>query len=164
MIDQTAPLGPSGKVLEYDLITQTLKDIMESMGLAPTIDNFRDIGLQLSALAHKPPPAWGAKYIHSVYHGYKGAQPSPALSHAIMALAQTVDSTPIGLAGADWVKVLAYPGRIPEGALIPATAQVIRCARPGCPVMFVRTSPAQRFHDYSCARLWAREKRKKIMR
>lgn len=142
-----------------DQVRGTLMLIMESMGLLPTWDNFTDLAGQLSLIANQSPP-WSAKYVHSVYKGYKGCQASPAFGRAVMALAEIIDSTPIGVAGANYVKVLAYPGQIPEGALIPRTAQVARCQRPGCPVVFVKTSPRQRFHDRTCQQLWQKERRR----
>lgn len=152
-------LDPSSQAVDYDLVRVTLEQILDAMGLAPSMDVFQDLAGQLSTLAHKSPP-WGAKYVYGVYRGYSSLLPSPALAAAVIALAQTLDSTPIGLAGAEFVRVLAYPGTIPEGALVPASAHVIRCSRPGCPILFIQTNPAQRYHDSSCARAWARERRK----
>lgn len=154
-----ALLEPQGPTVEQ--VTQILRDVMESMGLLPNLDNFTAIALQLSDIAHKAPP-WGGRYIHSVYHQHKGVTPSPALAHAILALAQALDETPPGVAGAEWVKVLAYPGQVPEGALVPASAEVARCARPGCPVLFIKINPLQRYHDKACAQSAARARRKRV--
>lgn len=157
---QTATLVLHDPVYNPDQVRANLIMVMESMGLAPTFDNFTDLAGQLSKLAGQNPP-WSAKYIHSVYKGYKGCQASPALGRAVMAMGELVDSTPPGVAGGEYVRVLAYPGQVPEGTVIPRAAQVVRCQRPGCPVLFIRTHPSQRFHDPSCQRLWAKEKRKR---
>lgn len=125
-----------------------LAEIMQSMGLEPNMKNFEIIAADLSRLVRKDPP-WSKKYIHSVYHNHQGCKPSPLLSQAISALAQAVDGTPVGVTGSVWVRVLAQPD-IQEGVLIPAGAKVVKCARPGCPVLFVKTHPNQKYHDPDC--------------
>jgi hypothetical protein len=45
--------------------------------------------------------------------------------------------------------VLAQPG-IPDGALLPTGAKVVKCVAPGCPVWFVRIHPRQIYHDKEC--------------
>ena len=64
-------------------------------------------------------------------------------------LAQRVDGTPSGVAGSVYVKLLAQPN-IPEGVLLPAKAQVVKCATPGCPIWFIKLHPRQKYHDESC--------------
>lgn len=144
---------PSGQLLDSpgalrgsNQYSYELAEILAALGLNPSMQAFQTLADDLSRLAnHKP--AWTKKYIHSVYH--ERIEPSPLLARTIDALAQTVDGTPAGVAGSVWVKVLASPD-IPEGALIPAGAKVIKCARPGCPVRFVRVHPRQAYHDVSC--------------
>jgi hypothetical protein len=53
------------------------------------------------------------------------------------------------MAGSVWVRVLAQPD-IPEGTLIPASAKRIKCDRPGCPVMFIKVHPCQKYCDPQC--------------
>jgi hypothetical protein len=124
----------------------TLKEIMAEMGLNPTMAGFEILARDLSTIANRQ-PAWTKKYIHSVYHdNYK---PSEELTRAIVALAQTIDGEPVGVAGAVWLRVLAQPG-IQEGVLIPRGAVVVKCANPGCKVKFIKTNPLQRYHDPEC--------------
>jgi hypothetical protein len=144
---------PSGQLLDTGLNTTTadqtayeLKEILAALGLKPTMHNFEVVAHDLSRLARKTSP-WTKKYIHSVYR--ERIEASPLLARTISALAQVADGTPKGVAGTVYVKVLAQPD-IPEGVLIPANAKVVKCARPGCPVMFVKVHPRQRYHDASC--------------
>lgn len=156
MITQTAIRKPSGQLLDSPEGMQSsnpyayeLAEILSSMGLPANMSSFAILAQDLSRLAHHQ-PEWTKKYIHSVYHCK--IEPSPLLARAIDALAQTIDGTPAGVAGSVWVKVLASPD-IPEGVLIPASAKAIKCARPGCPVWFIRTHPRQSYHDPSCRKV-----------
>lgn len=144
---------PSGQVLDRDLVMTTegqaayeLKEILAALGLKPSMHNFEVIAHDLSRLSHKK-PVWTKKYIHSVYH--ERIEASPLLARTISALAQKTDGIPGGVAGSVYVKVLAQPD-VPEGVLIPASAKVIKCARPGCPVWFIKVHPRQMYHDPSC--------------
>lgn len=162
---KTTPLALSDPALDPDQVRANLIMIMESMGFIPNWDNFTALANQLSMLANRlgtngTPDPWTPKYVYGVYKGYKTCKASPAFGRAIMALGEVVDSTPVGVAGAQYIRVLVYPGQVPEGALIPRSAKVARCERPGCPVVFVKASPGQRFHDPECQKLWAKEKRK----
>lgn len=143
----------SGQLLDSPGAQQTvnrysyeLAEILASLDLPATMHSFEILAQDLSRLAGHA-PAWTKKYIHSVYRGR--IEPSPLLARTISALAQTVDGTPAGVAGSVWLKVLASP-EIPEGVLIPANAKVVKCARPGCPVWFIRTHPRQVYHDPEC--------------
>ena len=127
--------------VHYELI-----QILEALALKPTIKNFRVIARDLSRLVRKEPP-WTAKYIHSVYKGYM--HPSPLLAQAINSLAQVSDGTPAGIAGTQYTKLLTSPD-VPEGVLLPINAKIIKCARPGCPVWFVKVHPRQIYHDPVC--------------
>lgn len=141
-----------------DQATRLLADVMETLGIQANFEGFEDVAKKLSTLANKS-PAWSAKYVHSVYHGYKSCQASPSFARAVWALAETVDDVPSGLAGSISVSVLALPGQIPNGSFIPHSARAVRCARPGCSVVFVKTHPTMKFHDSDCARLWKKERR-----
>lgn len=133
--------------MEYEnTTTYELKEILEALELNPSMRAFETLARDLSILAGKNPP-WTKKYIHSVYRGRVEA--SPMLARAISTLAQRIDGAPIGVAGAVFVKVLAQPG-IPEGVLIPRNAKAVKCARPECPVRFIKTHPRQKYHDVSC--------------
>ena len=144
---------PSGQLLDtlqaaqgIDQASYELREILAALGLDATMKNFAVVAKDLSRLAHKSPP-WTKKYIHSVYHGK--IEISPLLAKAINDLAQKVDGTPGGVAGSVYVKVLAQPS-IPEGVLLPAKAQVVKCATPGCAVWFIKIHPRQIYHDASC--------------
>ena len=143
---------PSGHVLdspEYPekggAISYTLAEIMALLRLKPTMKTFEMLALDLSKIA-KQEPIWKKKYVHSVYHGW--VLPSPKFAWAVDTLAQMIDDSPA--AGMVYIKALAMPD-IPEGALIPANAKHIKCARPGCPVVFVKTHPRQIYHDPKCS-------------
>jgi hypothetical protein len=130
-------------------IVNALGDVIAALGLPETMATWEQIAADLSRLARKSPP-WGRKYVHNVYRG--NLPPSKAFAAAVEKLAQTIDGIPVGMAGAAYVRVLADPARIDEGVLIPANAQVVKCARPGCPVRFVKTHPRQQYHDPECRR------------
>ncbi len=143
----------SGQVLDSPAATDRadqaayeLREILAVMGLSPSMRNFEIIAHDLSRLARKTPP-WTKKYIHSVYH--ERIEASPLLAQTISALAQVADGVPKGVAGSVYVKVLAQPD-VPEGVLIPVNAKVVKCARPGCPIWFVKVHPRQKYHDPSC--------------
>ncbi len=139
-------ISTGGQDFTMNVITYTLREIMEIMGLDASMKSFAVIARDLSRIVRKEPP-WTKKYIHSVYH--EQIEISPLLAKAVETLAQMADGTPGGMAGSVYVRVLAQP-EIPEGILIPANAKVIKCARPGCPVWFVRVHPRQEYHDPSC--------------
>jgi len=145
---------PSGQLLDRVLamsqITNDayeLSEILAALGLKPTMKNFDILARDLSRLAHKE-PRWTKKYVHSVYRGKLAA--SPEFSAAIEKLAQSTDGTPPGLAGAAYIRMLGDPAKIPQDTLIPASAVAIKCARPGCPIWFVKTHPRQIYHDPEC--------------
>jgi hypothetical protein len=155
MTSQTGFKMPSGQLLDMQIqelgisqISYELAEILDALGLKPTMKAFDILAHDLSRVARKMPP-WSKKYIHSAYHGK--IEVSPVLRDAINSLAQMIDGTPAGVAGSVWVRVLASPD-IPEGALIPASAKVIKCAKPGCPVRFVRIHPRQIYHDPECSK------------
>src|SRR3990172_9895032 len=146
--------APSGQALErveriymVSVDSYGLGEILEAMGLPPTMRSFEVIAVDLSMLAGKRPP-WTKKYVHSVYRGV--INPSQVFLAAVSALAQVVDGVPPGVAGTSQVTVFADVTAIPEGVLIPRGAKVIKCARPGCPVWFIRIHPRQKYHDRSC--------------
>jgi hypothetical protein len=145
---------PSGQLLDRVLAVSDvskdayeLSEILAVLGLKPTMKNFQILAVDLSKLAHRK-PVWTKKYVHSVYKGKLAA--SPELSAAIAKLAQSTDGTPPGLAGAAYIRMLGDPAKIPQDTLIPASAVVLKCARPGCPIWFVRTHPRQLYHDPEC--------------
>jgi hypothetical protein len=128
-------------------IIDALGDILAALGLPETMATWQQLADDLSRLAHKS-PAWGKKYVHNVYHGH--LLPSKKFAEAVMRLGQSIDGAPAGTEGAAWVRVMADPERIPEGTFIPANAQVVKCARPGCPIHFVKTNPFMKYHDPAC--------------
>lgn len=149
---------PSGRVLDSQIsmsdrtqASYELSEILAALGLdSGKMASFEVLAIDLSRIAHKEPP-WSKKYVHSVYKDHFKA--SPEFAAAIQKLAQMTDGTPTGVAGSAFVKVLADPASVFEGVLIPANAKVLKCARPGCPVWFVRVHPRQIYHDVSCRRI-----------
>lgn len=139
-----------------------LREIFEAAGLSPTMENFATIAADLSRVAGLSDP-WTAKYVQSVYKGYKGCAASPAFGRAVDLYSEMVDGSSIDRVGLVRVVVLAREGLIPDGTFVPRTAVVRLCKRPGCNVSFIRTSPGQEYHDSECRELWAKE-RKEISR
>lgn len=81
----------------------------------------------------------------------KGKQPiSKQVMEAFWTLAAAVDDIDAELATKVVVRVLARPGQIPDGALIPDGAKVVRCANLACNHWFVKTHPFQRYHSPAC--------------
>jgi hypothetical protein len=81
----------------------------------------------------------------------KGKQPiSKSVQEAFWAIAAAVDDIDAEIASKVVARVLARPGQIPDGALIPDTAKAVRCANPACGKWFVRTHPFQRYHSPAC--------------
>jgi hypothetical protein len=81
----------------------------------------------------------------------KGKQPiSKTVQGAFWAIAAAVDDIDAEIASKVVARVLARPGQIPDGALIPDTAKAVRCANPACGKWFVRTHPFQRYHSPTC--------------
>jgi transcriptional regulator with XRE-family HTH domain len=98
------------------------------------------------------------QYISRLEHGQDVI--TPEIVGAFFQIAGVLDDVPAGVGGAVTVRVLAAPGQVPEGALIPRGAKVVRCARPGCNVLFVRINPLQRYHDPDCRRAAQEAKRR----
>jgi hypothetical protein len=145
---------PSGQLLDTSTATEItdktsyeLSEILAIMGLPPSMKTFDTLAGDLSALARRAKP-WTKKYVHSVYRRH--IAPSPEFAAAVEKLVQAASGAPAGVAGAAYVRVLADPRQVPEGVLIPAAARVIKCARPGCHVWFVRIHPRQKYHDPDC--------------
>lgn len=72
------------------------------------------------------------------------------IAGAFWAIAGAYDDQPAGVSGTEAVTVYALPGQIPEGVYIPLGAKVVRCKRPGCPVVFLRTNNFQEYHHNDC--------------
>lgn len=90
------------------------------------------------------------QYISRLEHGRDIV--TDELAAAFWNIASVMDDVPAGIGGAVSVKVLAQPGQVNDSSFIPRSAKVIRCARPGCNVIFVQTNPAQKYHDPECRR------------
>ncbi len=99
------------------------------------------------------------QYISRLEHGQDVI--TPEIEAAFYSIAGVLDDVPAGIGGAAHIRLLAAPGQIPEGAFIPRGAKAVRCARPGCSVVFVKTHPAQRYHDPECQAAHAKESRRK---
>lgn len=65
-------------------------------------------------------------------------------------IAGVLDDVPAGLAGAVKFEIYAQPGQVRAGAFLPVTGEVVKCARPGCGVWFIKTNPAQKYHHPDC--------------
>lgn len=125
-----------------------LELILDALNLGRSMADLERLAVELSRVAGQKPP-WTKKYVHSVLKGRLA--PSPRFVAAVMTLGQVVDGVPPGVAGAELVQVYAPPGAVPAGAYIPANVKVLKCFRPECPVWFVRTHPAQKYHDPGCS-------------
>lgn len=151
---RTDNIFASGQLLDTSRAAQSvfaesyeLGEILAAMGLDQSMRSCAVLAADLSRLAGRATP-WTRKYVHSVLRGH--IRPSEEFSRSIAKLAQTVDGESPGVAGSAYVRVLADPAQIPEGVLIPSGARVLKCARPGCPVWFVRVHPRQVYHDKTC--------------
>lgn len=71
------------------------------------------------------------------------------IQQAFFKIAATFDGVRPGVAGAVSRTVMAQP-EIPDGVLIPASAKAVKCAKPGCQIMFIKTHPRQKYHDPKC--------------
>lgn len=81
----------------------------------------------------------------------KGRQPiSKQVMEAFWIIVSAVDDIDAELATKVVARVLARPGQVPDGALIPDNAKVVRCANPACNKWFVKTHPFQRYHRPEC--------------
>lgn len=110
-------------------------------------------------LKHAIDPAakagFSRQYISRLEHGKDTI--TPELTAAFYNLAAVLDEVPAGTGGAVSISILAQPGQVPSGSFIPRSAKVLRCKRPGCSVLFVRTHPRQCFHDPDCQKAWKRD-------
>lgn len=80
-----------------------------------------------------------------------GAKPiTPIIDAGLMNIAGALDDMPASLAGAVKIEIYARPGQVRAGAFLPMAGQVAKCARPGCPVWFIKINPAQKYHDPTC--------------
>lgn len=129
---------------------ETLREITAARGLPETMETFELISKELSDLARKDPP-WSAKYIHSIYFAHKGFIVTRRMALAIQTLAEIIDGASQSMAGLVTVELLASP-EIPSGILLPKSATVLRCKKPGCGIPFIKLHPSQIYHDPSCRR------------
>lgn len=138
-----------------------LREIFDAAGFDPSFrsGSFQRVASDLSKIANVS-PEWTAKYVHSVFMGYKGCSPSPAFGRAVDIYAEMIDAARPDQAGFGRVSVLARLDRIPDGAVIPAAAAVAECIRPSCRVQFVKISNLQKYCSPRCREEWAEEKRR----
>lgn len=133
-----------------------IRKIREYLG-----QSLSEFGLTLKReIDPKEKRGFSRQYISALENGKEGFCVTKEIEAAIWNLQTAIDDVPVGIGGAVSVPILAFPNQIPEGSYLPRTAVAVRCARPGCPVVFVKTHPSMRFHDSSCARLWKRERRR----
>jgi hypothetical protein len=90
------------------------------------------------------------QYISRLEHG------QDRLTDEIIAAYQNIlgqlKKQPAATAGTIPAQVMVMPGQIPEGVipLLLNTSQVVQCARPGCPVWFVKDHHWKKYHDKEC--------------
>jgi hypothetical protein len=122
------------------MLTELRTGLSESLG---------EFGLRLKR-ATDPRAKYGysRQYVHRLEHGQDAI--TAEIAAAFWNIAAALDDVPAGTGGAVLVRVLAQPGQVVEGAFVPRSARVVRCANPGCAVQFVRTHPRQKYHDPEC--------------
>lgn len=124
------------------MLTELRLGLCESMG---------EFGLRLKrAMEPGAKRGFSRQYVHRLETGRDAI--TAEIQAAFWNIAAALDDVPAGTGGAVLVKVLAQPGQVVEGAFVPRSARVARCANPGCAVQFVRTHPRQRYHDPECRR------------
>lgn len=85
---------------------------------------------------------------------------TPELAAAFYTLAGAQDEVPAGTGGMTEIQVLGMAEQIRAGTVIPRGSKSVKCARPGCPVWFIRTHPRQKYHDVECAKIVQKNRRK----
>ena len=147
-----------------------LTDVLEALGAeylngdrVPTVSNttLTELGEALAQrVGHEPP--WSARYLRGILNETitPPKKPNAPLTVALTMIAQEIDGTPVGLAGAIEVSVFV-PAHLAEAlqhALIMKPS--IKCARPACFVKYIPNSPNQKYHIAACRLLHYKEKRK----
>jgi hypothetical protein len=128
LLDGLSPTGPTPAML------RALR-----LELGQSLAQF---GLTLKrAIDPRSPYGYTRQYISRLEHGQDPITPE---------LAAVLDEVPAALGGAVHSRILIQPGQIPAGAFLPLTARAVQCARPGCRVLFIRTSPNQKYHHPAC--------------
>lgn len=108
----------------------------------------------------KDSDAFTRQYISRIEHGQQAI--TQEIETAYWRMVGVIDDVPVGVNATVKVTVYAAPGQIPENTYIPRTAKVVKCARPGCPVAFIKTNPFQRYHDPDCQQAHQRDKKKRV--
>jgi hypothetical protein len=149
-------LDTSGIALE-DMTREQVKIYIESVLYVLKLDlgmqSFEAIAHDLSVIASKVPP-WTSKYIHSIYHGYY--KPSVQIMQALIEYRDFLDDTALdGL----HPTVVWSSNILPAELQAPASLSVAVCARAGCNIVFIKASPAQKYHSPECAELARKEKK-----
>ena len=111
------------------------------------MSNLDELALDLSELVQRERP-WTGKYLHSLIKEYPGFNANGRFTEALVALRSHLDGEDEVIARAKRVSVLALNG-IPEHAIV--LGKPLRCANPGCRVIFIPTHPRQKYHCKSCA-------------
>jgi hypothetical protein len=134
----------------FDIDQGFMKITPESIrNLRNTIDEtLEEFGVRLAhgiSPHHRP---FTKQYIHRLEKGQDRI--TPEIEAAYWNIATALDDVPAGTGGAVSVNVRAQPNQIIDGAFIPRSALVLKCANPRCAVQFIRTSPRQKYHDPDC--------------
>jgi len=129
---------------EAQVTPQMFREIRKELG-----QSMADFGWTLKrAINPRAKHPYSRQYIDRLEKGKDVI--TPALIAAFYNIASKMDEVPAGTGGAVAVSVIAQPGQVVDGAFIPRSAKVVRCARPGCAVPFVKTHPNQKYHDPEC--------------
>lgn len=118
--------------------------------------SFRDFGLILKrALDPKARRGFSRSYVFALCQGQR--EITPEISKAYWLIVSALDDTDPTIALVRSVNVWATNDI--SGVLI--TGQAVQCARAGCPVRFIRTSPAQKYHSPYCREQYKAERKTK---
>lgn len=134
--------------IDHVVMTITPESIKNlRISIDETLDEF---GVRLAhaiSLYHRP---YTKQYVHRLENGLDRI--TPEIEAAYWNIATALDDVPAGTGGAISVSVLAQPSQVVDGAFIPRSAKMLKCANPRCAVQFIRTSPRQKYHDPECQR------------
>lgn len=146
---------PTDTLINGKITTLIIKQPSEISG--EIIRNLRvDLGESLSqfgatlkrAINPRAKKPYSRQYISRLEHSKDII--TPEIAGAIWSIATAFDDIPAGIGGAVNVGVLAAPNQIPEGAYLPPTALAVKCARPGCAVIFIKDHPFRKYHHPDC--------------
>jgi transcriptional regulator with XRE-family HTH domain len=136
---------PTSDIFSVKITPEMLVSLRRELQMSLT-----EFGTELARAINPQHAPFTRQYISRLEHGKDRI--TPELVSAFYNIAAVLDEVPAGIGGAVSVTCLAQPGQHIDGAFIPRSAEVCKCARPGCAVRFVRTHPRQKYHDPECRR------------